>query len=247
MNSCLIATLLTLITAGAMAQSGKSGSNSSTDSRYFRPRAITQPVRFGIKAGLNVADWQGDASESASGLLDLSNGYAGKKVRPGFHAGAYAVVPLGSQFTLEPGVYYSQKGTVLRGRFTSESFQLLNAQATVTNQASYLDVPVLAKYYAGGSSAEGFHFFAGPQVSFLLSNRVDTRASLLGFSVLNQNFDVTDNFRRVDVALVGGLGYRFSNGLNLGVGYDFGLNTLDQRGNFDTYNRVVKASVGFDF
>jgi hypothetical protein len=102
---------------------------------------------------------------------------------------------------------------------------------------------VLAKYYV----TEGFHFFAGPQVSFLIDNQVNTRASVLGFSLLNQNFDATNNFRKVDVALTGGLGYRFSNGLNFSVGYDHGLSTLDPNGSVNSYNRVIKTSIGFEF
>lgn len=84
-------------------------------------------------------------------------------------------------------------------------------------------------------------------ISFLLSNKVNTKASVLGFSVLNRDFNVSNSIRPVDVALVGGIGYRFENGFNLGVGYDYGLNTIDKSGNFSTYNRVVKASVGFEF
>src|SRR5689334_10363265 len=80
--------------------------------------AMAQQVRFGIRAGLNVADWQGDATQSVTNLLDLTNGYADKEARTGFHAGVYATIPLSSRFTLEPGVLYSQKGTVLRGNFT---------------------------------------------------------------------------------------------------------------------------------
>jgi len=209
----------------------------------FSTGAMAQQVRFGVRAGLNAADWRGDAVRSANELLSLTNGYADKQIRTGFHAGVYASIPLTSQFTLEPGVQYSQKGTVLRGNFSNETLGLLNARATITNQAAYIDVPVLAKYYV----TEGFHFFAGPQVSFLIDNQVNTRASVLGFSLLNQNFDATNNFRKVDVALTGGLGYRFSNGLNFSVGYDHGLSTLDPNGSVNSYNRVIKTSIGFEF
>ena len=118
---------------------------------------------------------------------------------------------------------------------------LLNA--TVTNKASYIDVPLLTKFYV----TEGFHLFARPQGSFLLSNQVNTTASVLFFSIADQDLDVTSNFRRVDVGLTGGLGYRVSNGLNFSLSYDHGLNTLDPKGNIKAYNRVVKASIGFEF
>ncbi len=208
-----------------------------------RAMAQTNPVRFGIRAGLNVADWQGQATQSVSGLLGLTNGYANKQTRQGFHAGVYASIPLSEQFSLEPGLQYSQKGTQLRGNFSSQALEILNVNTTVTSQAAYLDVPVLARFYV----TKGFNIYAGPQVSFLLSNKINTRASVLGFSVLNRDFNVSNSIRPVDVALVGGIGYRFENGFNLGFGYDYGLNTLDQRGNFNTYNRVVKASIGFEF
>jgi hypothetical protein len=208
-----------------------------------RAMAQTSPIRFGIRAGLNVADWQGQATQSASSLLALTNGTVSQQPRQGFHIGAYASIPLSQQFTLEPGLQYSQKGTQLRGNFSSEALEILNVNTTVTNQAAYLDVPLLARFYV----TKGFNIYAGPQVSFLLADKLRTKASVLGFSVLNRNMDVSSSIRPVDVALTGGIGYRFENGFNLGLGYDYGLNTIDQRGNFSTYNRVMKASIGFEF
>ena len=120
---------------------------------------------------------------------------------------------------------YSQKGTRLRGNFSSQALEILNVNTTVTNQAAYLDVPLLARFYV----TKGFNMYAGPQVSFLLSDKLRTKASVLGFSVLNRDIDVSSGIRPVDVALTGGLGYRFENGFNLGLGYDYGLSTIDQR------------------
>lgn len=49
------------------------------------------------------------------------------------------------------------------------------------------------------------------------------------------------------MAVTGGLGYRFASGFNISAGYDYGLNSIDKNGSFDTFNRVVKASVGYTF
>jgi hypothetical protein len=49
------------------------------------------------------------------------------------------------------------------------------------------------------------------------------------------------------VGVTGGLGYKFQNGFNLQAAYDHGLRRLDARNNFDTYNRVVKVSLGYEF
>jgi len=94
---------------------------------------------------------------------------------------------------------------------------------------------------------EGFHFFVGPQLSYLLSNKVQTEAGALGFKVLNQEWDMKGGFRELDLALTGGIGYRFTSGFNISAGYDYGLNTIDQNGSFDTFNRVAKASIGYTF
>ncbi len=200
-------------------------------------------ARFGIRAGLNVARWQGDAVQSLHDLVQLSNGVAQAESRRSFHAGGYVALPITSFLTLEPGLYYSQKGYSLNGTFSSNTLDFINARATVTNRSHYIDLPVLAKVYV----TEGFHLFGGPQVSYLLYNSVRARASVLGFSLLNQELNATPNLQKWDVGLTGGVGYKFKNGFNLQAAYDHGLRRLDARNNFDTYNRVVKVSLGYEF
>jgi hypothetical protein len=205
--------------------------------------AQQQPVRFGIKAGVNLAEWQGETVNSAQDLIELTDGSVSRKMREGFHVGGYIAIPVGPGFEIEPGLQYSQKGTRLTGKLPFEQVDFLNATATITNKAEYLDLPVVAKLYVG----EGFHIYAGPQLSYLLSNKIQAEAGALGFKALNKEWDMKNGMREVDFALTGGLGYRFASGFNIGAGYDYGLNTIDDKGNFETYNRVIKASVGFTF
>ncbi|MBD0256855.1 MAG: PorT family protein [Cytophagales bacterium] len=200
-------------------------------------------ARFGIRGGLNVARWQGDAVQSLHDLVQLSNGTAQTRSLRSFHAGGYVALPVTSFLTVEPGLYYSQKGYTLEGTFSSNALDFINARATVTNRSHYIDLPVLAKVYV----TEGFHLFGGPQVSYLVHNSVRTRASVLGFSLLNQELNATSNLQKWDVGLTGGVGYKFENGFNLQAAYDHGLRRLDARDNFDTYNRVVKVSLGYEF
>ena len=205
--------------------------------------ASAQKVSIGIKGGYNSATWEGDAVQSLNSLVTLSDGYASTAARSGFHLGGYVRIPVSPVFSIEPGAYYSQKGMQLTGEFSSTQLDFLNLNATITNKADYIDIPLLAKVFV----AEGLHFYAGPQVSFLVSNKVNTKASVIGFNVLNQDLNYDSPFRKTDVGLVGGVGYRFSNGLNLSAGYDYGLNTVDKNGNLDTFNHVVKISAGFEF
>ncbi|WP_051359738.1 porin family protein [Adhaeribacter aquaticus] len=209
----------------------------------FAFQASAQNVRFGIKGGYNAATWEGDAMKSLDNVIQLADGNVTTEVRSGFHGGMYIDLPIGTNFYIEPGVYYSQKGMRFQGRFSSERFDFLNLKATITDKAEYIDVPLLGKLFV----AEGLHFFAGPQMSFLVSNKINTRASVVGFNLINKDFNYDSPFRKTDFGLVGGLGYRLNNGLNFSVGYDHGLNRIDKGGHFNTYNRVVKASIGFDF
>ncbi|MDX5423528.1 MAG: PorT family protein [Hymenobacteraceae bacterium] len=202
-----------------------------------------QPIRFGIKTGVNLAEWQGETVNSAQDLINLADGSVSRKMREGFHIGGYVTIPVAPGFEIEPGLQYSQKGTRLTGRLPIEQVDFLNARTTITNKAEYLDLPVVAKVYVG----EGFHFFAGPQVSYLLSNRIQAEAGALGVNVLNQEWDMKGGFREFDVAVTGGLGYRFASGFNISAGYDYGLSTIDDSGSFNTFNRVAKASIGYTF
>jgi hypothetical protein len=200
-------------------------------------------IKFGVRAGLNMAEWQGESVNSVQELMDLTNGSMSREMREGFHAGGYLSIPIAPGFEIEPGLLYSQKGTRVVGKIKSEKSEFFNANLTITNKAEYLDMPILAKVYIG----DGFHIFGGPQVSYLLSNKVQAEAGAFGFKAFNKEWDIKDGFREVDFAVTGGLGYKFANGFNVSAGYDYGLNSVDAKDRFDTFNRVVKASVGYSF
>lgn len=236
----LIAVALGFIVSDASAQSYKNSYPRTTQS-YGAPAA--SPIRFGIKAGVNLADWDGETMQSVQDMVDLTNGSVSQQMRTGFHVGGYVTIPVVPGFEIEPGLLYSQKGTVLKGKVPMEQFDFLNTNVTVTNKAEYIDLPVLAKVYIG----EGFHVFAGPQLSYLVSNKIKTEAGALGFKALNQEFDMKSGYREIDMAVTGGLGYKFASGFNISAGYDYGLNSIDKNGSIDTFNRVVKASVGYTF
>ncbi|MHA6250242.1 porin family protein [Pontibacter sp. CAU 1760] len=233
---CLLIAAIGLFAGGASAQSYSTRKAPSTS-------APTSPVRFGIRAGVNVADWEGETMQSVQDLANQTNGAIMQEMRTGFHAGGYVTIPILPGFEIEPGLQYSQKGTVLRGKIPIQDSEFLKANLTVTNKAEYLDLPLLARVYVG----EGFHFYAGPQVSYLVSNKVEARAGAFGFNAVNQEFDIKNRIREVDVAVSGGLGYKFASGFNISAGYDYGLSTVDKNGSFDTFNRVAKASVGYTF
>jgi hypothetical protein len=199
---------------------------------------------FGLRAGYNYATWGGQSVEDFANLGDQFGAFQTEAVS-GFHAGGYVNLPIGQNFSIEPGIQYSQKGIRVSQAFIGEnsSIGFLNPRLDVTSRMQYLDAPILAKV----TTNQGFQVYAGPQFSYLLNQDAIVEGGILGFSY-EQDFELNRGFRKFDVGLTAGLGYQLLNGLNFNVGYDYGLNSLDEgNSNVKAYNRVVKVSVGYQF
>lgn len=200
-----------------------------------------QKISGGIKAGMNATTWGGDAIQSVQESVGINSGLSLGSIKTGFHVGGFLSIPINERFLIEPGLYYSTKGVNVEQTLTQSNF--LKLKANITNEAHYIDLPVLAKVTIG----QGFQVFAGPQVSYLAANKVRAEAGLFGLS-FEEDFDWNQGIRKFDFALTGGVGYQFINGVQLNVAYDHGLTSLDEgKSNFDVYNRAVKFSVGYRF
>lgn len=197
---------------------------------------------LGIRAGLSSAGIRGDAMTNLNSLLDFTNGMLRTGSRTGFFAGPYVTVPLSEKFSIEPALYYTQKGTALKGGLAIKAALFLGVSAHAQLNAHYIDLPVLAKATFGG-----FQVFAGPQVSYLTQAALKTTAGVLGINLLNKKFNVTDQFNRWDAGLTGGVGYQFSNGVNLTASYDRGLSKVDAAESLNSYNQSFKFGLGFRF
>ena len=204
--------------------------------------AFAQKPSFGVRAGLASYSIKGDASNSLKSILEYTNGMVTTSGRTGFFGGAYASIPLGGGFSFEPGLYYTQKGYTMKGDLNIKGLEFLAANATAKLQSDYLDIPVLLKADLGG-----LQVFVGPQFSYLMKSNLKTTAGALGFNVLDKTFDMTTNFNKWDMGVTGGIGYQFSNGINVNASYDYGLSKIDANKNFDAYNRGFKVGLGLKF
>ena len=100
-----------------------------------------QDINFGIKAGANFANINGDIDTDG-----ITN----------FHAGAVLELNLVPTFSVQGEALYSSQGSKYRDAFGAA--QNLNLD--------YISVPVMAKYYV---LPERLSVMAGPQFSFLVS------------------------------------------------------------------------------
>jgi hypothetical protein len=203
--------------------------------------AQTKPT-FGIRAGVSSASMKGDAVNSLKNLLDFTNGAITSGSHTGFFAGAYTSIPMSDLISFEPAVYYTQKGYELNGSLNIKGAEFLGANAKAKLNSQYIDIPLVLK-----ANLSGFQLFAGPQISYLTKADLHTTGGVLGFNVLNSTSDATSQFNRWDAGLTAGIGYQFSNGLNIMAAYDHGLSKVDANKNFDSYNRAFKVGLGMSF
>jgi hypothetical protein len=197
---------------------------------------------FGVRAGYTSAGMRGDAVNNLNNLLDFTDGMVTTSNHSGFFAGGYASIPVGAVVSIEPGLYYTQKGYQVKGELSGKGVEFLGVNANAKLNTNYIEMPVLIK-----ANVSGFQIFAGPQVSYLASADLRTTAGVLGFNLLNSKLDATDKFNRWDLGLTGGVGYQFSNGVNVMAAYDHGLSKVDANQNFNSYNRAFKVGVGITF
>ena len=200
-------------------------------------------IQTGFSAGLSNARWKGDAMTNLNDLLELSNGIVATSPVNGIYAGGFVEMPLGGAFSVQPGVYYTQKGYEMRAELAGKNLGFLSAGAGATVRSHYIDVPVVVK----AEVVKGLQLYAGPQLSYLIKNDLRVDAGLLGISLYKDNIDITRQFNKVDFGIAGGAVYTFDNGISINAGYDHGLTRIDKNNMTETYNRGFKAGVGFRF
>lgn len=197
---------------------------------------------FGIRGGLTSSSMKGDAVTNLQDLLDYTNGAVTTSGRTGFFAGANVSIPVSDLVSVEPGIYYSQKGYEMRGELNFKGVEFLGINGKARLTSHYVDLPVLLKL-----NLNGLQLFAGPQISYLTRADLKTTAGVLGFNLLNKTMDATDQFNQWDAAVTGGIGYKFENGVSISASYDHGLSKVDANQNFDSYNRSFKLGLEFNF
>ncbi|WBA40671.1 porin family protein [Hymenobacter canadensis] len=198
--------------------------------------AHAQGIRFGLKGGANLSNISGDLTEEDR-----------YKNKVGFHGGVMLNIGLLDDgfLSVQPEVLFSQKGFT----YADDEFNIAGARVKYDGDRTYnyIDVPVLLKIRAGGA-----YFEAGPQYSYLLKVKDDSKVSINGNTAFqSQGVADLDNVNRNEIGYAAGLGYQADNGLILGLRYngsftDFGKDgytgDADVR---NARNSVFQASVGF--
>jgi len=187
-------------------------------------------------------------------LLILATGYAAAQPPLGF--GIKAGPNISSISLDESPIEYDARfgfhaGLFLRGRFQSFAVQpelLLFTQGgdidhsilgTAKEKFTYISVPIMFKFYPVGD----FNVQIGPQFGFLIDGEREYDTFIGTGSV-----DITDQYKKSDIAASVGIGYDFPFGLNLDARYNFGLKDINDSDDADAArSRVFLFSIGWNF
>src|SRR5690606_35993703 len=104
-----------------------------------------QEVKFGPKAGVNFATFNGKDAGDA-------------KMLTSFHVGAFAEIMFTDQFAIQPEVLYSAQGAKSEEMGTD-----------IKVKADYINIPIMAKYYV----IDNLAIEAGPYVGFLMKSEAE--------------------------------------------------------------------------
>jgi hypothetical protein len=188
-----------------------------------------QKATFGIKGGLNVANqsYSGDASPSPTSLI-------------GVNIGAFVDFKIADKLYFQPEVLYSTQGSKFNLTVPNPNDGIYYATEN-TFKLSYINIPVMLKYYA----AEKFSLEAGPQIGFLVDSKL--QVNVLGQSVLQEADDV---FETLDFGFNLGAGYDITKKFSAGVRYNIGLANIaktEPGDNSKIKNNVFSISLGYKF
>ena len=217
-------------------------------------------TRVGGKVGLNytiittMVDPEPDEKpENGSGI--------------GFHLGGYVQFGLSEMIGLRPELLFSARGFQESNTSTStyDVFGVTYTDESKSDNKSsynYLEIPVLLVLQPNDNI--GLHI--GPGFGLLMGGKVkssgstttsytsggSTTTTTSDFDVEVSGSDVTDGLRKMELAVVIGGDYETDGGLNFGLRYWRGLNTVNEDTEFgDTtvksFTNLIQFSIGFSF
>ena len=191
-------------------------------------------TKFGLKAGVNLAKYSFGKDDAKNPTSDqITN----------LHITGYADIPVGSMFSVQPGLSLQGKG----GEFK-------DAISTTKQNTMWLEIPVnLVGKIPMGASGTNLFIGAGPYAAFGIAGENETTINATGntgTSKVKFGNDSGDSLKGIDFGINALAGVQLTNGFNLGAGYGLGLTDLFPNGtggNGQQTNRVLSFSVGFAF
>lgn len=204
----------------------------------FATAQSTNPVKFGLKAGVNVANLTGSTVNDNT-------------ARFGGYGGAFANIPISSKLSIQPEVLYSLQGT--RWNSNTLDFYGTNIDQEVEQNINleYANLPVMLKYEFG----QGFYAEIGPQIGLILAatdknttSSVDKNIPSAHVIVSNTtDTNIKSSLKEVEFSGALGGGFKFKNGLSIDARYIIGFQDIDKSNIAQAKNSVFSLGLGYTF
>ncbi|MFV7235983.1 MULTISPECIES: porin family protein [Flavobacterium] len=189
-----------------------------------------QKVNFGAKAGLNVANLTGYFPDS-SPLI-------------GFNAGIFTEIKITDKFAVQPELLFSTQGNKMKIPVLDASSVFLYSYDGKWN-LSYLNLPVMAKYYI----LDKLSIEAGPQIGLLLSAKAkySSDRALPSLNTSTSEYDIKNYLKSIDLGLNFGAVYDVSKNLSVNFRYNLGLANINNEpmSSSNIKNKVFSLSLGY--
>jgi hypothetical protein len=194
----------------------------STETSVTTPGGTT----FGIRAGVNFQNINGKQADGDK--LEM-------KIKPGFHVGANAEIPVATDFYIQPGVLFSTKGA---------KYETSNDKINL----SYVEVPVNLVYkplLGTGRVMIGF----GPYAGFAVGGKIKQAISDVDIK-FEKDITQTEGqswgyAKRFDAGANFLAGYEFSNKLSFQLNAQLGLININSNNAYILDDKTARKNTGF--
>lgn len=172
-------------------------------------------IKFGAKAGVNLTGFHTGQSANTYNVL--------------FNIGGLAELQLSNMFSLHVEALYNKKGGLYHV-MTPQFF-------SIDTKLDYIDIPIQAQFEFIKNLSIDF----GPQIGFL----INSKGEVVNSRNNNRQEVEFNNMNKIDLALNGGLTFRFNENLFLQARYSYGLTEIFDNEQYK--NSVTSLSLGYFF
>lgn len=188
-----------------------------------------EPLRWGVKTGINVSTEGGHANYSA-----------------GFHVGALVEYQFFNNILLLGELLLTRKGFDNTGfySFTDPENGIIGGQEyDIRKRSYYLELPVHAGYSFEFTQSIALKLSAGPYIAVGLWGKTKDEDGDFRHTLYRHG----KGDKRFDIGIGGKAMLEFSNHYQLSVGYDYGFIKTNNKDYFGDRNKNVTVSIAYIF
>lgn len=196
--------------------------------KYWDGTRPSHRFTFGVRAGVNFAN-QYNGGEGAN-----------HDYHTGFRGGLEMDLNIVRSLSVNSGVFYVQKG------YKSE-YSDYRGTLKITDNAAYIQIPLLLSYRIDLSDAAQFQINAGPYFAFGTSGKQKITSTFPGLQDYEiDSYDEYEGMKKSDIGISVGAAMTYSN-IYIGIVYERGFNNVSKVPGSNFKNGSIGINVGYNF